>query len=95
MREPRPTKPIRQQHPKQTAAPANQYITEKFPVLTFGGTPRIDLATWRLRLFGALVILNSLPVHTKVGPKRCISWVLFKDFREEFILFSCRNCCFR
>ena len=52
MREPRPTKPIRQQHPKQTAAPANQYITEKFPVLTFGGTPRIDLATWRLRLFG-------------------------------------------
>ena len=52
MREPRPTKPIRQEHPRKSEVPDNQFVTEKFPVLTFGGTPRIDLATWRLRLFG-------------------------------------------
>lgn len=32
--------------------PAGQYLTEKFPVLTFGGTPRIDMAKWRFRVFG-------------------------------------------
>ena len=59
MREPRPTKPrrvgakpIKQELPEELPAPPNQFVTEKFPVLTFGGTPRIDLATWRLRLFG-------------------------------------------
>ena len=32
--------------------PPGQYVTEKFPVLTFGPTPRIDLDTWRFRVFG-------------------------------------------
>ena len=32
--------------------PPGQYVTEKFPVLTFGPTPKIDLPTWRFRLFG-------------------------------------------
>ena len=34
------------------AAPPGQYLTEKFPVLTFGGTPDIDLDTWQFRVFG-------------------------------------------
>ena len=29
--------------------PPGQYATEKFPVLTFGGTPKIDLETWSSR----------------------------------------------
>ena len=33
-------------------APPGQYVTEKFPVLTFGPTPKIDLDTWRFRVFG-------------------------------------------
>ena len=32
--------------------PPGQYQTEKFPVLTYGSTPRIDLKTWRLKVFG-------------------------------------------
>ena len=32
--------------------PPGQYVTEKFPVLTFGPTPKIDLETWQFRVFG-------------------------------------------
>ena len=34
------------------AVPPGQYLTEKFPVLTFGPTPKIDLDTWQFRVFG-------------------------------------------
>ena len=34
--------------------PAGQYVTDKWPVLTYGPTPEVDLATFRLRLFGAV-----------------------------------------
>ena len=33
-------------------APPGQFVTEKFPVLTFGETPKIDIAQWNLKLFG-------------------------------------------
>jgi DMSO/TMAO reductase YedYZ molybdopterin-dependent catalytic subunit len=32
--------------------PAGQYVTQKFPVLSYGSTPKIDLKTWSLRVFG-------------------------------------------
>jgi len=32
--------------------PAGQYVTQKFPVLSYGPTPRVDLKTWNLRVFG-------------------------------------------
>ena len=32
--------------------PPGQVLTEKFPVLTYGATPRFDPKTWTLRLFG-------------------------------------------
>ena len=32
--------------------PPGQYITEKFPVLSYGSTPRTDLKTWQFRIFG-------------------------------------------
>ena len=33
-------------------APPGQYITDKFPVLSYGATPRIDLKAWQFRIFG-------------------------------------------
>ena len=33
-------------------APPGQFVTEKFPVLTFGPTPRIPTADWQFRVFG-------------------------------------------
>ena len=32
--------------------PPGQYLTEKLPVLHYGGVPRTDLATWDLRVHG-------------------------------------------
>ena len=32
--------------------PPGQYVTTKFPILTFGSTPKIDLTTWRFKVFG-------------------------------------------
>ena len=32
--------------------PPGQFVTNKFPVLTYGPTPKVELATWQLRLFG-------------------------------------------
>ena len=32
--------------------PPGQYLTEKFPVLTYGPTPRFDPKTWGFRVFG-------------------------------------------
>ena len=48
---------LRSAQPKRQAEsenriPPGQYRTEKFPVLTYGADPKIDLQTWRLRLFG-------------------------------------------
>ena len=33
-------------------APPGQFLTEKFPVLTYGPTPKIDTKEWRFRVFG-------------------------------------------
>ncbi|MBM3943892.1 MAG: sulfite oxidase-like oxidoreductase [SAR202 cluster bacterium] len=41
-----------EQDQRTQPAPPGQYITQKFPVLTFGATPRIDLKDWRFRAFG-------------------------------------------
>ena len=32
--------------------PAHQIVTDKFPVMTFGGTPSTSTGDWRLKLFG-------------------------------------------
>ncbi|WP_411349210.1 sulfite oxidase-like oxidoreductase [Paenibacillus sp. WLX2291] len=34
--------------------PPGQFLTETFPILHEGEVPEIDLATWRLRIFGAV-----------------------------------------
>ena len=45
------TKTIKQDQ-EGLEVPPGQYVTEKFPVLTFGPTPDIDLSTWRFKIFG-------------------------------------------
>ena len=37
---------------EETSAPPGQFVTEKFPVLTYGPTPKIDLKEWRLHIVG-------------------------------------------
>ena len=32
--------------------PPGQFLTEKFPVLTYGPEPKIDIDTWQIRVFG-------------------------------------------
>ena len=36
----------------QARIPNGQYLTTKFPVLTYGSTPRIQPEDWKLRVFG-------------------------------------------
>ena len=50
--------------------PAGQFVTEKFPVLTFGPNPRIDLDTWRFRVFGL------------AEPEVTLGWEEFKALGE-------------
>jgi DMSO/TMAO reductase YedYZ molybdopterin-dependent catalytic subunit len=39
--------------------PPGQYVTEKWPVLTHGPTPRVDLDAWRLRIWGEVEVERS------------------------------------
>ena len=43
---------VKQQNDQGRKAPPGQYVTTKFPVLSFGPTPKIDLAAWRFRVSG-------------------------------------------
>ena len=42
--------------------PSGQFVTEKFPVLTFGQTPKIDLATWKFSVTG---LVDEEKMHNK------------------------------
>jgi len=61
--------------------PPGQYITEKWPVLTHGPTPDVDLSAFRLRLFGAVHDeaqwswgdLQSLPRREVVADFHCVT----------------------
>jgi DMSO/TMAO reductase YedYZ molybdopterin-dependent catalytic subunit len=32
--------------------PPGQFVSQKFPVLTYGSSPKVDLQTWKIRVFG-------------------------------------------
>jgi len=53
-RAPRETRNIQQEPPWRVRdrVPSGQFVTDKFPVLTFGPSQRVDTADWRLRVFG-------------------------------------------
>jgi DMSO/TMAO reductase YedYZ molybdopterin-dependent catalytic subunit len=57
--------------------PPGQHVVENWPVLTYGGTPRVDLKEWELRLFGSVeeevtmsweqfIALPTKSVHTDI-----------------------------
>ena len=62
-------------------APPGQFVTEKFPVLTFGPTPRIPTAEWRFRVFGLVEEeltldweqFNDLPQVTLDAEFHCVT----------------------
>ena len=44
-------------------APPGQFVTEKFPVLSYGPTPKIDLNEWEFRIFG--LVDNEVALNWK------------------------------
>ena len=65
----------------QPDAPPGQFVTDKFPVLTFGPTPKLDLATWQFRVFGLVdqeltlnwEEFNNLPQVTLDAEFHCVT----------------------
>ena len=65
----------------QPSAPPGQFVTEKFPVLTFGPTPRVDLAAWRFGVSGLVEDelaldwrqFNDLPQTTLDAEFHCVT----------------------
>ena len=53
--------------------PPGQYLTEKFPILHYGSTPKTNLATWDLRVFGL------------VGAPFTLTWDQFKALPRKSI----------
>ena len=41
--------------------PPGQFVTEKFPVLTYGSEPDIDIDTWQIRVFG--LVQQEITLH--------------------------------
>ena len=78
----RKAQPKRAQEPNlQDRIPPGQYRTEKFPVLTNGPTPQIDLKTWRLKVFGLVEEefeltwreFTALPTKTVKADIHCVT----------------------
>ena len=76
--------------------PPGQYVTEKFPVLTFGPTPDIDLDTWQFKVFGLVeeqVTLDwqqftSLPKVTVDAEFHCVTQWSRMDNTWEGVAFN-------
>jgi DMSO/TMAO reductase YedYZ molybdopterin-dependent catalytic subunit len=76
--------------PEQVEArlPPGQVLTEKFPVLSYGPTPRFDPATWDLRVAGLVEkplrldyrALRALPIACQVADFHCVTtWSRFDN----------------
>ena len=53
--------------------PPGQYLTEKWPVLHYGGVPKVDLATWTFTLSGLVLEPQSLTYdQVKALPRRTV-----------------------
>ena len=61
--------------------PPGQFVTKKFPVLTYGSEPEINIATWKIRVFGLIqqeITLNwaqfsALPWRTVNADFHCVT----------------------
>jgi DMSO/TMAO reductase YedYZ molybdopterin-dependent catalytic subunit len=66
--------------------PPGQYLTEKWPVLHYGGVPKVDLAGWDFKMTGAVAEprtltyeeVMALPRRTVRADVHCVTrWSLF------------------
>jgi len=76
--------------------PPSQFVTDKFPVMTYGSTPSINLETWRLQFFGMVEReiefdwreFISFPTTTISGGLHCVTqWSRLKNLWGG-VLFS-------
>ena len=80
----------------QPDAPPGQFVTERFPVLTFGPTPRISLDDWQFKIFGLVdeeITLdwnqfNDLPQVTLDAEFHCVTQWSKLENTWEGILFT-------
>ncbi len=65
----------------ERALPPGQYLTEKFPVLSYGPTPRFDAQKWDFRVLGLVEEplslsyeeLRALPMSSQVSDFHCVT----------------------
>ena len=76
--------------------PPGQFLTKKFPVLTYGSTPKVDIESWRLRVFGLVTQeveldwtqFSSLPWDTIVADFHCVTQWSALDQTWEGVPFA-------
>jgi DMSO/TMAO reductase YedYZ molybdopterin-dependent catalytic subunit len=81
---------------KDATVPPGQTVTAGFPVLHVGDVPEIDLATWRLRLFGLVQNpfelsyeeLRALPATEWRGDIHCVTRWSKKDTHWKGVRFA-------
>jgi DMSO/TMAO reductase YedYZ molybdopterin-dependent catalytic subunit len=85
----------REENADQERVPPGQRLTEKFPVLHYGGIPRFDRQTWDLRVFGLVeepLTLTydeflELPTTRMVADIHCVTGWSKLDTVWEGVLF--------
>ena len=75
--------------------PPGQFVSKKFPVLTYGPTPKIELDSWRLRAFGLVENeleltwdhFKALPWSTNESDFHCVTqWSALDNVWEGVLL---------
>lgn len=82
--------------PPKKDVPPGQFLTAKFPVLTYGPAQKIDLKEWHLRAFGLVdneIELNweefsELPWSTVEAPFHCVTQWSKMENTWEGLLFT-------
>ena len=75
--------------------PDGQRLTQDWPVLTYGGVPQIDLATWEFRIFGLVEAevkinwdqFNALPQSHDRSDIHCVTTWTRYDNEWDGVLF--------
>ena len=76
--------------------PPGQFLSNKFPVLTYGNAPKIRIGEWKLRVFGLVTCeleldwaaFSNLPWQSTVADFHCVTQWSSLDQAWEGVLFS-------
>src|SRR3989449_10487181 len=76
--------------------PPGQVLTQKWPVLSYGGPPRYDMTRWRLRLYGEVDApatltwneVRTLPSTTLTADMHCVTTWSRLDNNWEGVAFK-------